>query len=195
MSSLLYRLGRWSATHAWRVVAIWVVLLAVVGAMAGTLGKPLSSRVTIPDTQFQRVLDTLGREIPDAAGGFATVVLQSDDGAFTAAQQRVVEGVLDDWRAVPHVTRVIDPFDAQEQLDSSGAALEKARADLEAGRGHARGRPRPARRRQAPALGGRGPARAARGHEPDRPVDPGAARPGRGRPRPDREGRGRPHHG
>ena len=101
--------------------------------MAGTLGKPLSSRITIPDTQFQRVLDTLGREIPDAAGGFATVVLQSDDGAFTAEQQRAVEGVLDDWRAVPHVTRVIDPFDAQEQLDSSGAALDKARTDLEAG--------------------------------------------------------------
>ena len=67
MSSLLYRLGRWSATHAWRVVAIWVVLLAVVGAMAGTLGKPLSSRITIPDTQFQRVLDTLGREIPGSS--------------------------------------------------------------------------------------------------------------------------------
>ena len=39
MSSLLYRLGRWSATHAWRVVAIWVVVLAVVGAMAVTLGS------------------------------------------------------------------------------------------------------------------------------------------------------------
>ncbi|WP_377639686.1 MMPL family transporter [Oryzobacter terrae] len=134
MSSLLYRLGRWSATHAWRVIALWVVLLAVVGAMAGTLGKPLSSRITIPDTQFQRVLDTLGREIPDAAGGFATVVLQSDDGAFTPEQQEVVEGVLDDWRAVPHVTRVIDPFEAQEQLDSSGAALDEARTDLDAGK-------------------------------------------------------------
>ena len=133
MSSVLYRLGRWCATHAWRVVAIWVVLLAVVGAMAGTLGKPLSSRISIPDTAFQRVLDTLGREIPEAAGGFATVVLESNEGPFTDEQRRVVEGVLEDWRAVPHVTRVIDPFDAQEQLDASGTDLEAARVKLDEG--------------------------------------------------------------
>ncbi|WP_392543560.1 MMPL family transporter [Oryzobacter telluris] len=130
MSSVLYRLGRWCATHAWRVIAIWVVLLTAVGAAAGTLGNPLSSRITIPDTQFQRVLDTLGREIPEAAGGFATVVLQSDDGAFTDAQRQTVKDVLATWREVPHVTRVIDPFDAQAQLDDSGTSLETAKTKL-----------------------------------------------------------------
>lgn len=133
MSSLLYRLGRWCATHGWRVIAAWVVLLAVVGGLAGTVGNPLSNRITIPDTQFQRVLNTLGAEIPDAAGGFATVVLESDDGAFTAEQERVVKEVLADWREVPHVTRVIDPFDAQEQLDESGTQLAEAGKGLEAG--------------------------------------------------------------
>lgn len=133
MSSLLYRLGRWSATHAWRVIALWVALLAVVGTLAGTVGNPLSSRITIPDTQFQRVLDGLGREIPEAAGGFATVVLQSDSGAFTDAQRTAVEEVLADWREVPHVTRVIDPFEAQDQLDASGSELEEARARLAEG--------------------------------------------------------------
>ncbi|MFQ6171145.1 MMPL family transporter [Oryzobacter sp. R7] len=133
MSSLLYRLGRWCATHAWRVLALWAALLVLVGGLAGTVGNPLSSRITIPDTQFQRVLDNLGREIPEAAGGFATVVLESGSGEFTDAQRAAVQEVLADWREVPHVTRVIDPFEAQEQLDASGAELEAARTQLAEG--------------------------------------------------------------
>ena len=50
MSSLLYRLARWSAAHAWAVLAAWLVVLTGVGALAVTVGQPLSSRVSIPGT-------------------------------------------------------------------------------------------------------------------------------------------------
>ena len=35
MSSLLYRLGRWCATHAWRTLTIWLVVLVGLGVLAG----------------------------------------------------------------------------------------------------------------------------------------------------------------
>jgi RND superfamily putative drug exporter len=133
MSSLLYRLARWCAAHAWRVVAAWLVVLGLVGGLAATIGEPLSNRVSIPGTSFERVLEQLGREIPEAAGGFGSVVLESRDGAFTEEQRQAVEGVLDTWEGVPHVTGVVNPFEAQEQLDASAEQLRSARATLEDG--------------------------------------------------------------
>ena len=133
MSSLLYRLGRWCAAHAWRTLAIWLVLLVGVGALAGTVGKPLTSQISIPGTGFEKVLERLGDEIPEAAGGAGTVVLASGDAPFTDAQQDAVEDALAAWAEVPHVKRVTNPFEAQAQLDQSSADVEAAATQLEDG--------------------------------------------------------------
>ncbi len=134
MSTALYRLGRWCADHAWRVVAAWVVVLAVAGALAGTIGKPLTSQVSIPGTEFEKVLSQLGTEVPSAAGGFGRIVLKSDSGSFTAEQQKAVAEAMTAWTSVPHVQRVVDPFEAQAQIDSTDADLAAATAQLDDGR-------------------------------------------------------------
>ena len=133
MSSLLYRLARWCVAHAWRVLAIWLVVLAGVGALAVTVGKPLSSRVSIPGTSFEKVLDRLGAEIPEAAGGFGSVVLESDGDEFTEAQRAAIEEVFATWEQVPHVKGVINPFEAQDRLDASAEQLTAAKAKLDEG--------------------------------------------------------------
>ncbi len=134
MSTALYRLGRWCADHGWRVVAAWLVVLAVAGTLAGTVGRPLTSQVSIPGTEFERVLTTLGTEVPSAAGGFGRVVLESDSGSFTDAQKQAVAEAMEAWGTAPHVQRVVDPFAAQEQIDSSASDLAAARQQLEEGR-------------------------------------------------------------
>ena len=141
MSSLLYRLGRWCADHAWRTLAMWLVVLVGLGVLAGTVGQPLTSQISIPGTQFEKVLDQLGEEIPEAAGGAGTVVLETSDGsAITDAQRAAAEDVFATWAEVPHVKRVNNPFEAQEQLDRSaadvtaaGTQLEDGQAELDAG--------------------------------------------------------------
>ncbi|HSO64983.1 MAG TPA: MMPL family transporter [Ornithinibacter sp.] len=134
MSSLLYRLGRWCADHAWRTLAIWLVVLVGVGALAGTVGKPLTSQISIPGTQFEKVLDRLGAEIPEAAGGAGTVVLESTDGSpITDEQRAAAADVFATWAEVPHVKRVNDPFSAQEQLDRSATDVEAAAKELSDG--------------------------------------------------------------
>lgn len=134
MSTLLYRLGRWSAAHAWRVLAGWVVLLAVLGTLAGTIGTPLTSQVTIPGTGFEKVLAQLGREVPSAAGGFGRVLLESDEGSFTTEQKAAIGRAFEAWRTVPHVERVVDPFASQQQLTESAAKVADAKAKLDAAR-------------------------------------------------------------
>ena len=132
MSTALYRLGRWCATHARRVLVLWLVVLVGAGALAATISQPLGNGFTIPGANFEKVRQQLGEEIPEAAGGFGTVVLSSDT-AFTPAQRAAVEDVFAAWGEVPNVSRVINPFEAQDQLDAGQAQLADAKVQLDAG--------------------------------------------------------------
>ncbi len=170
MSTLLYRLGRWAATHAWRILGAWLVLLAVVGTLAATIGTPLTSQVVHPGDRLRAGARQLGREVPSAAGGFGRVVLSTDAGGpFSADQKEAVGRALATWSTVPHVERVVDPFAAQQQIapvPSSSPPPHAARR----GQGRAHHRPPAARRGQGPARRRRGPPRPAREGKPGRPV-------------------------
>ena len=133
MASFLYRLGGGAARRPLAVVLAWVLVLgAVVGAML-SLQRPLTNEFELPDSEFAQVLDDLGEQIPEVAGGTGTVVLHSPDG-FTASQRRAVEATLADWEELPHVTGTVDPFATQADLDRSDAELRRARQQLVDGR-------------------------------------------------------------
>lgn len=132
MAASLARLGRWCATHAGRVIAIWGVVLVALGVGALTLGSPMTSVVSIPDAPFQKVSEQLQRQIPQAAGGMGTVVIQSETGPFTDAQRAVISQVIQTWRSIDHVSAVVDPFVQQGELDGQGATLAAGKAKLDA---------------------------------------------------------------
>ncbi len=141
MARILYRIGRWCAEHAKSVVALWLALLVLVGGAAASFGTPMTSKFSLPDSEFQSVLDKLGAEIPEFRGGFGTVVFESETGAFTASQKTAIEKTIASWKNVDHVTAVTDPFAAQQQLDESRTELDAAekkltdgQKDLETGR-------------------------------------------------------------
>jgi RND superfamily putative drug exporter len=132
MASLLHRLGLFSARRPLAVLLAWVfVLAAAVGGMA-TLSRPLSNEFKIPDSEFGRVLEQLGEEIPAVAGGTGTVVVHSPDG-ITREQRAALRATMVDWEDLPHVTEVMDPFALQQRLDDSDKELDRARRRLEKG--------------------------------------------------------------
>ena len=133
MASLLYRLGSSAARRPLAFVIAWVLVLgAVVGAML-SLQRPLTNEFELPDSEFAQVLDDLGEQIPEVAGGTGTVVLYSEDG-FTADQRDAIDATLADWEQLPHVTGTVDPFATQAELDSSDADLREGRRQLLDGR-------------------------------------------------------------
>jgi RND superfamily putative drug exporter len=141
MARLLHRLGRFAARHGWRIVAGWVVLLAVaVGAFA-LFGGTLSSAITIPGTPTGEVTDRLKAEFPDASGGTALVVFHTADGAaLTPAQQQASAAALARAGAVGGVARIVDPFaveaqrvGGERQVTAGRAQVDRARAQLDAG--------------------------------------------------------------
>ncbi len=133
MALRLHRLGLWCATHAKSVIAVWLVVLVAAGIGAASFGRPLTNEVSVPGSDFERVLDQLQDEVPAAAGGFGTVVLHSENGDFSPAQRRAIDDVFAQWAEVPHVEKVLSPFDNQRTLERSETDLAQGQRDIDAG--------------------------------------------------------------
>ncbi len=133
MALRLHRLGLWCATHAKRVIAIWLMLLVGVGVAAASFSQPMTNEISVPGSDFEQVLDELQEEVPEASGGFGTVVLHSDEGEFTPEQRRAIDEVFREWEDVPHVKGVLSPFENQRTLDQSRKELASGKSDIESG--------------------------------------------------------------
>ncbi|WP_107705541.1 MMPL family transporter [Nocardioides allogilvus] len=133
MASFLYRLGLGAARRPIAIVIAWLLVLAAVTAAMVSFQRPLTNEFELPDSEFAAVLDELGEQIPEVAGGTGTVVLHSEDG-FSPAQRRAISETMAQWRTLPHVTGTVDPFETQRQLDQSSADLAEGEQKLIDGR-------------------------------------------------------------
>ncbi|MDR1237094.1 MAG: MMPL family transporter [Propionibacteriaceae bacterium] len=135
MATLLYRLGTWSARHAWSVVLAWLLILGGAVATGTTLMRPFTTSITVPGAEFQEVVDDLQEALPEAAGGSSSVVFSTTDGApFTPAQEAAIKGLLADWEAIAQVDSVIDPFESQRELDDAASKIVDGRTELADGK-------------------------------------------------------------
>lgn len=132
MAEVLYRIGAAAARHGWRVVAAWVVVLALAGGAYGLGHGTLSNNFDIPGTASAEVIDELQRELPAFAGGSGLVVLHTDDGSpFTAEQKAAYADLI--ARAtteLPDVASVVDPFTTEQQRADRAAQVAAGRQQL-----------------------------------------------------------------
>lgn len=141
MAELLYRLGKFSARRAWRVVIAWLVILgiAVGGFLIGFKG--LTTSFDVPGTASGAVVDELTKKLPDYAGASGTVVFHTNDGSeFSADQRKQISALAASADGLPDVSNVIDPFsteadraDKQAQVNAAATQLKQATAQLDAG--------------------------------------------------------------
>ncbi|WP_405666091.1 MMPL family transporter [Streptomyces sp. NBC_01166] len=108
MAILLYRLGRLSFRRRGRVLALWLLLLALLGGGAAAFSGPTTSKFSIPGTESQKALDSLAREFPQAGGATGTIVVAAPEGGkLTPA---AVAPVTEEASEVPGVLAAVDPF-------------------------------------------------------------------------------------
>ena len=155
MAELLFRLGRWSAQHAWRVVVGWIVILAAAaGAFLG-FGGTLATGFNIPGTETERVSAQLADTFPELTGASASVVFQTADGTkFTAEQQHGVADLLQEVGTIDGVASTTDPFTmtamreqpapdtTDQQVPTDPAQLENAKTAATSASSPMTGRPR-----------------------------------------------------
>ncbi|WP_431032054.1 MMPL family transporter [Streptomyces sp. P6-2-1] len=111
MAQRLYALGRWAARRRGRVLAVWVLLLAVAVGLGTTLNGKLSTEFSVPGIESQEAQDLLKEKFPEAAGGTARVVFEAPKGdTLTGAkEQRAIGATLKKVAEVPGVLKVADP--------------------------------------------------------------------------------------
>ena len=113
MSSFLYGLGRTAYRRRLRVLLAWLGTLVVLGGLALAISGDFDEEFSLPGTESQVALDSLGRTFPQASGTTATLVLVTPEGEDVrgSAPRRAVEASVDRIEDLPQVDEATSPFD------------------------------------------------------------------------------------
>jgi putative drug exporter of the RND superfamily len=106
VDKLLYRVGRVSAQHPWRVVAAWLAAVAGAFALATAIGGEPVNDYRLPDAPSQAGFDLLEEHLPELAGAKASVVVRAGSGELDPAALTRLGAEL---AGVPHVSSVAAP--------------------------------------------------------------------------------------
>lgn len=133
MANLLYRLGRLAGRRSWTFILSWVALLAIAGGSFLVFGGTLTSALSIPGTETERVTEELEERLEGVGGATATVVFQSENGERLSAQQREdISALLEDVAVIDGVDNTVDPFTTEAERDAQSQKLEAGLTQLEA---------------------------------------------------------------
>ncbi|WP_405115383.1 MMPL family transporter [Paenibacillus sp. FSL K6-1217] len=131
MSTFLYRLGKSAYAKPWAFIAVWIIVLGVVGTLIGVNGIQSSSEMKIEGTESQKVLDKLTKELPAAAGGQASIAFTAPEGERLDTPERTAL-LLKAINDVYNMEYVINPMELAAQ---AAAAAQGAGADPSAAAG------------------------------------------------------------
>lgn len=122
MSKFLYNIGKIAYNNSWKFIVSWIVILTLVGVGIATNGIHMTSDIKIEGTESQKVLDKLTKELPEAAGGQASVVFTTPEGERLDTPERLSE-----------LAKVVNEVYGQEYvinpLDLLNEQMEKAQEE------------------------------------------------------------------
>ena len=107
----MLKLARWSTTHRLYIVIGWIVLIAVVNALAQSAGTEYSNNFTLPNSDSQRAADLLQHSFPAQAGDRDQIVFRTSTGTvLDPAVRAPMSAMLAEVARLPHVSAVISPY-------------------------------------------------------------------------------------
>ena len=112
MAWYLYRLGRWSFRHRFRVIGAWLALLVVGGVGALTLSGETSDQFELPDTESSQAFDLIKQRTDTTTdGAIARIVVKAPEGGTLTSEEsmQAVAAALE-TATTDHVASVQDPF-------------------------------------------------------------------------------------
>jgi RND superfamily putative drug exporter len=132
VSAFLYRLGRNSARHPFRVLGIWLLVAVAVVALQGSAGGKFDNSERVPGVESQHAADVLNSRFPSRGGQAARIVLHTDkgrldDAGHTATVDRA-RAQLAAGHGVAGVTNPFAPHSAAVSADGKAAYVDVAYA-------------------------------------------------------------------
>lgn len=120
MSLLLARLARTITQHWIRSAIVALVVLVIIGALAGAGGKAADD-FAIPGTESQQALDLFKAHSPAFAGADSTIVYSVDSGTLDQPERKAaIEKSLTDIKGLDGVEEVGDPFAPGASMSKDG---------------------------------------------------------------------------
>src|SRR4051794_26432840 len=120
MSAFLFRLGRSSARHPFRVLGAWLVAAVAIVVLQGAAGGQFDNSFRVPGVESQHAADVLNDRFPSHGGQSARIVLHADSGRLDdAAHGPTVAQVRQRLAAGHDVAGVTDPLQANAAAVSS----------------------------------------------------------------------------
>ena len=108
-SAEMRRLGAACGRHPWRVLAVWIVVLAALFAGSKHLGATYSDNVNLSGTQSNTGL-TLLQAHAKGAGGYSGTVVEAAGSGTLAAHSAQVDDSVAALSKLPHVISVTNPL-------------------------------------------------------------------------------------
>ena len=139
-------LARWTracATHPWRVVGAWVVIIALLVFAVGAFGGSLKDEFEIPGSDTQRATDLIEAEFAEEQGGVLNLVFAAPDGErLDTPERRAAIGAAiaelktsefkptgKDPEGEAGITSVGDPFGERSFSETGRIAYAEAQFD------------------------------------------------------------------
>ncbi|MEV6274564.1 MMPL family transporter [Nocardia sp. NPDC051832] len=111
MSVFLYRWGKFAFRRKWIVLPVWLVLLIVVGGVAGAISKPMNDDFSMPNLPSERATEILDKHFPGMSAQFSmdavlgTYVIKAPEGQKLTdpANKTAVDDLIAKLRELPIV--------------------------------------------------------------------------------------------
>ncbi len=109
MSAFLFRLGRSSARHPFRVLGIWIVAAIAIVALQGVAGGQFVNRFRVPGAESQHAADVLNDRFPSHGGQSSRIVLHTDHGRLDDAEHAATVRKVQDQLSASHDVTGVAP--------------------------------------------------------------------------------------
>ena len=119
MTAFLYRLGRGSAQHPWRVIGLWALVAVIVVSSSAGFGRDMEDSFDVPGVDSQLATELLTQAQSERAGVTARVVVapETTDMTFAnVAERNALDGVTQRLTELPNVLNVAESLSPDGQI-------------------------------------------------------------------------------
>jgi putative drug exporter of the RND superfamily len=110
----LYAIGRSCVRYRWFVLAAWVVVAAVLVALAHHAGEDTNDNLTLPGTDSEHATTLLTQHLPSRANGTVPLVLHAKTGTLRDARYATpIQQTVQAYAKNPEVLAAVSPLSPQ----------------------------------------------------------------------------------
>ncbi|MEN8238057.1 MAG: MMPL family transporter [Actinomycetota bacterium] len=122
---MLTGLGRFAASHPWRILAAWAITVAMLVGAVVAIGPSFTTSISAPASESSEGLDVLSTQFPNAGGEPATIVFSADLGVEDVEVKTAMSQLFEDTKSIDGVVNVVSPYSpiGGSQISTDGASV------------------------------------------------------------------------